>query len=571
MDLFDDECQWPRRLLHIPSMTSYEWRPGDWYGDFQKPKYSILSYTWGRWEIRDPSTLQHVRPIQIHGIAWEVPRVDPEAFTDDEFLAVIRDTASPHPEVVDSEHVDFLWLDVACIHQSDEEEKAKEIGRQAIIFRGASHGYIWIRQSKEFIRQWCEDFDKAFAVLTTDAFKTTDHGAWTSCLIDLIQKLFSDAWFSSLWTLQEAFLRPTATFIFKDADKNSMDHCTLKMISDALVAIKESLTSTEGIRQLDSALALRRLIDEIGFVGYGSGNLMVENHMAENPMALLAASHGRTASRVEDRVYGIMQIFDVSVGRSATGAESGHEYTLLELEEQLGTAILLKHPILSQLHVHTVPVDMGTAWRFSQRSTVPERTKVFTNNDLCAVSKLSVQRLDENVLIGEFSGKTASFQRFASRLAKDWPHSWNLNDTSIYLDATDNTGLESDVPHAGTGTLQTAAWLSKHSPQTHILLLALKTSNDPMAPRDNPWAWALGILMHPTQIQLSRGYTDFWRRQGIFIWDVRYKRSAARASSLGFVKALLHEIENLPEDIFKACPYLIGEDEMWSETRGYFG
>jgi hypothetical protein len=46
----DIEDYWPQRLLHIPTMTSYEKESGDIYCQTQRPDYNILSYTWGRWE-----------------------------------------------------------------------------------------------------------------------------------------------------------------------------------------------------------------------------------------------------------------------------------------------------------------------------------------------------------------------------------------------------------------------------------------------------------------------------------------------------------------------------------------
>jgi hypothetical protein len=42
--------EWPRRLLYVLEMRSYE-RDGDnTYGGVREPAYNIISYTWGRWE-----------------------------------------------------------------------------------------------------------------------------------------------------------------------------------------------------------------------------------------------------------------------------------------------------------------------------------------------------------------------------------------------------------------------------------------------------------------------------------------------------------------------------------------
>lgn len=39
---------WPRWLLHVPSMTSCEWKPGNVYGAVASLAYNALSSTWGR-------------------------------------------------------------------------------------------------------------------------------------------------------------------------------------------------------------------------------------------------------------------------------------------------------------------------------------------------------------------------------------------------------------------------------------------------------------------------------------------------------------------------------------------
>jgi hypothetical protein len=80
---------WPRRLLHVPTMTSYEWQPGNMYGDFVSPLYNALTYTWGRWKLGDGKRLD-VGPLNVEGASWELPRVDPSHFTIDALHAILR-------------------------------------------------------------------------------------------------------------------------------------------------------------------------------------------------------------------------------------------------------------------------------------------------------------------------------------------------------------------------------------------------------------------------------------------------------------------------------------------------
>ena len=166
-DLSEAIGKWPHRLLHVPSMTSLEWQPGDKYGEHIQPRYNAVSYTWGRFsldveedkkeekeekektqeskkkkETKKMKKNRNITAIEIKGIDWIVPRINPEHFGADNFWRLIQQTC----ESVNGtrEKTDFLWLDVACINQKDTLEKMAEIGRQAVIFHGAQRVYIWL-------------------------------------------------------------------------------------------------------------------------------------------------------------------------------------------------------------------------------------------------------------------------------------------------------------------------------------------------------------------------------------------------------------------------------------------
>lgn len=86
---FDDQSVWPRRLLYIPTMTSYPWRPGDVYGGHARPNYMAFSYTWGRWRLGDDDDFA-VKALPVQGVTWKLPRVNPAHFTAEEFEKTIR-------------------------------------------------------------------------------------------------------------------------------------------------------------------------------------------------------------------------------------------------------------------------------------------------------------------------------------------------------------------------------------------------------------------------------------------------------------------------------------------------
>jgi hypothetical protein len=93
---------------------------------------------------------------------------------------------------------------------------------------------------------------------------------------------------------------------------------------------------------------------------------------SQNCIALYQVAGYRRTQEDWDRVYGIQQVFDLRLGASAN-PNMGMKTTrnLLFLENQLGTEILRKHPVLSQMHVFTEPVEEGRGWRIGPSSRIP--------------------------------------------------------------------------------------------------------------------------------------------------------------------------------------------------------
>ena len=144
---FEGIGNWPRRLLYVPTMESFEWQPGDIYGGRTAPSYNAVSYTWGRYGldrrgVRKKKVHRNVKAIKIDGISWAVPRVDPKHFTADQLQKLIQKACTTGSDLENP--IEFLWLDVACIDQKDPRQKMAEIGRQAVIFSGAQQVFVWL-------------------------------------------------------------------------------------------------------------------------------------------------------------------------------------------------------------------------------------------------------------------------------------------------------------------------------------------------------------------------------------------------------------------------------------------
>ena len=88
---------WPRRLLHVESMRSYAWNPGNVYRGIKEPRYNAISYTWGRWKLNHGER-PDVAGLQVHGTPWSIPRVHPEHFSAEELHQVIRRTTAAWEE-----------------------------------------------------------------------------------------------------------------------------------------------------------------------------------------------------------------------------------------------------------------------------------------------------------------------------------------------------------------------------------------------------------------------------------------------------------------------------------------
>lgn len=397
---------WPRRLLHVPTMTSHEWQPGNRYGGVEAPPYNAITYTWGRWRLEEGEE-PDVEALTVHGIPWEMPRVKPICFSNAQFLHIIQRTvlgaSTFHGGTPMDKHnliTEFLWLDVACIDQrSNEPRSSSEIGRQAAIFKGARYVFAWLSATPH------DKLEKALITLerlawsierrlfpgrdpmipesvygsqtssegSEDDAQTSSQGsdddADLPCVEDsmiLIHQAFrdilSDPWFSSLWTLQEAFLRLDAVMLscqgIATSNPGTLFHAAISELIHYSGPLIDIVPDSSAFSELHNATV--RLIEQAGIAALGT----------ENPLVVYAASEDRSCSRPEDRIYGIQQIFDFRLGSSVAN-DADKFFTRAQLEVQFGEHLLQHHPVLSQMHVFTQPAPQGTAWLVAPSSVVP--------------------------------------------------------------------------------------------------------------------------------------------------------------------------------------------------------
>ncbi len=194
----------------------------------ERPVYTAISHTWGRWEEREAGRTKKARVRGVRG--WEVPRntlFDVESIPD--ILSRVPTSTR------------YVWLDLVCIPQDYSPRAVEEIARQAVIFLGAKHCITWmnsvtswdgLRSAIDWMSLVFLDVDHVWLYDAPPSSSSsspslspsfgrphpddTFRNANCTGLFDpyRITPDFTSAdmtvsgWFSSLWTLQEVCLRP---------------------------------------------------------------------------------------------------------------------------------------------------------------------------------------------------------------------------------------------------------------------------------------------------------------------------------------------------------------------------
>jgi hypothetical protein len=376
---------WPRRLLHIATMTSFVRDDGNAYGGHKEPKYNILSYTWGR--FTNPTG----RAIQINGVEWSIPAIDESHFTVEEFEAVIRQVGRD---------VDFVWVDIACIHQEDETVKAEDVGNQAGIFRNAHKAFIWLNRLECSTLTGCIEeicCDGMFGLMklghtgqladdTTDSWTQSIKDGWESVIVALVE-LFGDHWFSSLWTLQESILRRDAFILSREGayiyTSLSNRPWQYKVLAGAFQEYYGSLLPFSNIpsarernyitRLSEARSRAQDLLAKDADIATSLCELIHHRGLSfawtSNPNVAYCVGQYRATKYPLDRIFGIMQIYGIKV--SLPKMSEDVPVQLRELEDQFGRELVKMSPLLSQMFVHAETSKPRRSWLITQKCSVP--------------------------------------------------------------------------------------------------------------------------------------------------------------------------------------------------------
>lgn len=266
-------------------------------------------------------------------------------------------------------------------------------------------------------------------------------------IVSFLRNIKSNPWFSSPRTLQEAFLRQDAYLVTREAAtfgvRGGPIPYRLKTLIDRFKGLREPMMSCHVLKQLNYDMGVTDLIDEFGLADF----------RLYFPMTILAAGHFRQTGphNHEDRVYEIMQVLELQLVKSNPSADPNRHFTLNELEDELGQALLKKYPVMSQLHCHASQPEAGKAWHIVHHSTIPSLQGSLAIGDIngdwavgrCAV--FGTQRIHGN-LYGTFLGPTISFHNLMQRANQDHALHSNVafpgNDFYVELDASDTISTE---------------------------------------------------------------------------------------------------------------------------------
>jgi hypothetical protein len=446
--------------------------------------------------------------------------------------------------------VDFVWLDIACIDQTPgSKESAAEIGRQAKIFQNAFCTFAWLTSHAE---PCDEEYVEATYRLEQSVSEIMSEEPYSSRSVErdfanFLNFLTDDPWFTSLWTLQEAFLCPEVIFLARNGQvwlKGNPGEA-IPRLKEILMWIEFLTSIMQDSRRnfnLHSSPEIQSALERSGLIGLLMGS----------PMVLLSVAYHRQTTSELDRVYGIMQVFNLRLGISRPEADTAKRFTLAELEDELGQQLFKQDPVMSQLHIFTQTPDRGKGWRVGRYSKMASDLSwdVYdhlksSSHRMIASAQFSTTLVDDN-LWGTFTGKTCLLHEFQA--------TWTAYDKLIDPRRVP-VEIALDIPPPRRPVderkyhLETLQSLLREHHSAVVLLLGCCESTRDLGRRRADWTLchAVGLILIPYEDSEVRN-AKYWQRRGVVSWKLGESRYTAETRA-----------------------FLQGETDSWTVTSGVFG
>lgn len=368
---------WPRRLLDVRQKRSVvQEKHGAIDCHAARPVYVTISYTWARFQLPGKASLL------VHDIPWKIPSIDPAHFTHDQLRRVLE-------SITALSQVEFVWLDVACMDIGHLNDRDPEIPRQKSIFAGANYGFIWLSRSTP-------DVLRGAASLLEQASECVSHGGVNDALAQraggMLVQILADPWFSSMWTLIEASVKPHSVLLSSAGTAADISAAgipplnrtsAVEINSGRLNLFKAKVpprtigTESHRPKPLPSGRYLT-LWDLWWIADAALGRLCAKPVTPDRGLADALKRSGLLSMVSSNRLYlyqNIWQRDEMRPGDRIVLIKS----QILEVqgvhpvdEVALGTVFALQYPVLSQLYVRTARESVESSWILTRHCRIPD-------------------------------------------------------------------------------------------------------------------------------------------------------------------------------------------------------
>lgn len=319
---------------------------------------------------------------------------------------------------------------------------------------------------------------------------------------DTLRQILADPYFTSLWTLTAAALRPDTVLLSHGAKLTPLQSPRPPSYAQALsirhlTDLSLNLPALTSFLLSSSARKVNALLSYSGISAIAS----------RNSTAVYIAAVNRRCVHPQDRFYAIQALFNIRVGSTAPGF-AGTSWSSDELSIQFVEELLAHQPALSQMFIHTAPTFTGTSWGINDLSIFPAIPPHFCVSFRRSSPSCELSRLDmHGVTWGLIKGYMCDFTTFYNRCMDNEMRCYEERASfAVYLDATSETAHCPEETNTADSVNQRRLlrWLKQEFPK-RIVVLEMQSVGEV----------SFGLVM----MRKSGKEFDYYQRLGICFWE----------------------------------------------------